>query len=123
MAFPTPLLDARFAREKKQNEQDRQRLLQMTVGWLQSNAARYGIDRGYVFGSVMERDRFSQYSDVDLAVETHKTGDVFALMSSLSMHINRDVDLVPLDQCHFSEKIRKAGMEWIANELPDSPQK
>lgn len=71
MAFPTPLLDARIAREKKQNEADRQRLLPATVKWLEENAARYGIDRGYVFGSVTECDRFTQYSDTDLAVETH----------------------------------------------------
>ena len=123
MAFPTPLLDARLAREKKQNEQDRQRLLSMTIDWLVKNAARYGIEKGYVFGSVTERDRFSQHSDVDLAVATHKTGDICALMGALSMHINRDVDVVPLDQCHFAEKIRRVGIEWIANGSPESPQK
>ena len=118
MAFPTPLLDARLAREKKQNEEDRQRLLPMTLDWLAENAARYGIDKGYVFGSVTERDRFTQHSDIDLAVETHKVGDVCALMSGLSMVVMRDIDMVPLDQCHFAEKIRRVGLIWIATELP-----
>ena len=59
MGFPTPLLDARLAREKKQNEADRQRLLPMTVAWLEENAARYGIESGYAFGAVTECDRFN----------------------------------------------------------------
>ena len=94
----------------------------MTVDWLQVNAARYGFDRGYVFGSVTECDRFTQYSDVDLAVETHKVGNVCALMGALSMHLNRDVDLVPLDQCHFAYKIRKLGLPWTVNVSLASPQ-
>ena len=123
MVFPTPVLDARLAREKKQNEQDRQRLLQMTVDWLQENAARYGIDRGYVFGSVTERDRFTQHSDIDLAVNTHKTGNICALMGALSTNVNREVDLIPLDQCHFADKIRRIGLPWTANRFSASPQK
>lgn len=118
MGFPTPLLDARLARERKQNEEDRQQLLQMTVAWLEENATRYGVERGYVFGSVIEYNRFSQYSDIDLAVETHKTGNICALMGALSMHINRDIDVVPLDQCHFAKKIRTVGLPWTANGLP-----
>ena len=123
MGFPTPLLDARLAKEKKQNEEDRPRSLQMTVAWLEENAARYGVDQGYVFGSMTEGDRFSQHSGVDLAVGAHKAGDIFALMGALSMHLNRDVDVVPLDQCHFASKIRKVGIEWSANTSLDSPRK
>ena len=93
------------------------------MAWLEENAAHYGVEQGYVFGSVTERGRFSQHSDVDLAVETHKTGDIFALMGALSMHLNRDVDVVPLDQCHFASRIRKVGIEWSANTSSDLPQK
>ena len=115
MTFPTPLLDARLAREQAANEQARQQILAMTQCWLSNNAARYGIERGYIFGSVTMTGRFSDHSDVDLAVETHKTGDICALMDDLSMHINRNVDLIPLDQCHFAEKIRRIGLSWTQN--------
>ncbi|MGB3293674.1 MAG: nucleotidyltransferase domain-containing protein [Phormidesmis sp.] len=118
MTFPTPLLDARLARQKAANEQARQQILQMTQHWLSSNAARYGIESGYIFGSVTVPGRFSDRSDVDLAVETHKTGDICALMGDLSMYINRDVDLIPLDQCHFAEKIRRIGLSWTQNASP-----
>ncbi|MEM8503577.1 MAG: nucleotidyltransferase domain-containing protein [Cyanobacteria bacterium P01_D01_bin.1] len=116
MAFPTPLLDARLAREKAQNEQDRQQLLQQALDWLPANAQRYGIEGGYVFGSVTEPNRFTQRSDIDLAVETHKTGDVCGLMSALSAHLCRDVDCVPLNQCHFASKIGKTGLAWTVKD-------
>ena len=119
MTFPTPLLDARLAREKTQNEQIRQQLVQQTLDWLTENAQRYGVKRGYIFGSLTMPDRFTQRSDIDLVVETHKTGDICALMGGLSQIVLRDIDMVPLDQCDFAEKIRRTGLVWIAKELPD----
>ena len=117
MTFPTPLLDARLAREKIQNEQARQQLLQQTLDWLSNNAQSYGVESGYVFGSVVEPNRFTQHSDIDLAVETHKTGNICGLMGGLSRCVMREVDIVPLDQCHFEEKIRRVGVAWTAKEL------
>jgi uncharacterized protein len=123
MAFPTPLLDARLAKQKASNEQVRQKLLQETLHWLNGHTLKYGIQAGYIFGSVTQRDRFTEHSDIDLAIETHKTGDICGLMGDLSMHLNRDVDLIPLDQCHFAQKIRQVGLPWKANNSPDSPLK
>jgi len=45
--------------------------------------------------------------------------DICALIGAISMRLNRDVDVVPLDQCHFAEKIRRMGMVRTANKLPD----
>ncbi len=123
MAFPTPLLDARLAREKEQNEFDRLQLLESAVEWLRANAETYGIAHGYIFGSVTEPGRFTQTSDVDVAVDTWETGNICGLMGYLSLHLNRDVDVIPLDQCHFADKIRHLGMPWSVNDSPDSLQK
>ncbi len=123
MAFPTPLLDARLAREKKQNEADRLQLLKSAMEWLCAHSATYGITRGYVFGSVTEPGRFTRRSDIDMAVDTWNTGNICGLMGDLSLHLNRDVDIVPLDQCHFADKIRRQGMPWSVNDSPDSLQK
>ncbi|MBE9064590.1 nucleotidyltransferase family protein [cf. Phormidesmis sp. LEGE 11477] len=117
MAFSTHLLDARLARERKQNEQTRQQILQETLDWLTANAERYGISSGYLFGSVIVPNRFTQRSDIDLAVETYKEGNICALMSGIP--VMRDVDVVPLDQCHFAEKIRQEGIAWTAKELSE----
>ncbi|NJM85279.1 MAG: nucleotidyltransferase domain-containing protein, partial [Leptolyngbyaceae cyanobacterium RM2_2_21] len=75
--------------------------------WLQQNAARFGIDEGYLFGSVTQPGRFTQHSDVDVAIESIAAGQPFGLLSYLSTHLDREVDVVPLDQCHFADKIAR----------------
>jgi len=118
--FPTPLLDARRAQRRAQNEADRQRLLRTALRWLQDHGWQFGFDRGYLFGSITQPGRFTEYSDLDVAVETFK-GEVSLGMSSYLMtDLDRDVDLVPLDRCHFAAKIRREGILWIASIGPDS---
>lgn len=117
--FPTPLLDKKLVQIRLQNEAERKHLLQEALSWLQQNAARFGVEQGYLFGSVTQEGNFSQRSDLDLAIESLKEGDPFGLMSYLSLHLNREVDLVPLDRCHFADKIRRTGILWNANRLPD----
>ena len=62
---------------------------------------------------------FSDSSDVDMAIATLKDGDPFGFMSYLSLHLNLDVDLVPLEQCHFAAKIRATGISWKVTRSPD----
>jgi len=118
--FPTPVLDQQLARQRQQWERDRQAVLAAAQTWLADHAQQFGIDQGYLFGSVTQVGRFSQHSDLDLAVPTLSQGDPFGLASYLSLHINRDVDVVPLDQCHFADKICRTGLQWSTNRLPDS---
>lgn len=89
-------------------------MLQVTLAWLSENAARYDINSGYIFGSLTMPQKYSQHSDIDLAVETYRTGDICAMMGGLSTVVLRDIDVVPLDQCHFAEKIRRTGLAWSA---------
>lgn len=117
--FPTPLLDQKLAEQKALNETNRQYLLQKAQLWLEQNANKFGIKQGYLFGSMTQPWRFSQSSDLDLAVDSLEQGDPFGLISHLSTHLDRDVDLVPLDQCHFEDKIRQTGMVWKATSSPD----
>ncbi len=119
MSFPTPLFDKKLQELQLQNERDRQHLLPEALAWLQQNASRFNIQQGYLFGSITQVGKFSAESDIDLAVEGLKDGDPFALISYLSLHVNREVDLVPLDQCHFADKIRQTGILWNVNKLPD----
>lgn len=117
--FPTPLLDARLAQQRRQAEQLRQRLLDETLQWLSAQGRDFGILQGYVLGSVTRPGSFSEGSDIDIAVDSLKTGDPFGLMGYLSLHLNRDVDLVALDQCHFAAKIRATGILWNVTKLRD----
>lgn len=114
MPFSTHRLDAILAQRQAEAEATRQDLLKKALQWLQENAAAYGIRHGYLFGSITESGRFRQSSDIDLAIETLKEGQPFGLMGALSLQVNREVDLAPLDQCHFADKIRQVGIAWTA---------
>lgn len=119
MPFPTPLLDRKLSEQREQSERDRKHLLQVALTWLQQNAARFGIEQGYLFGSIVQAGRFSPQSDLDLAVDSLSQGDPFSLGSYLSLQVNREVDVVPLDQCHFATKIRQTGIRWTTDKLLD----
>ncbi|MEO0407399.1 MAG: nucleotidyltransferase domain-containing protein, partial [Cyanobacteria bacterium P01_A01_bin.135] len=109
----------KLQQQRRQNECDRQQVLQAALAWLREHGAQFGIEQGYLFGSVTQPGRFTARSDVDLAVAGLTPGDPFGLMSFLSTEVNRDVDLVPLDQCHFAEKIRREGVQWSTSRLLD----
>jgi predicted nucleotidyltransferase len=68
--YPTPILDAAIARRQQQDEQQRQVTLSQIWTWLNEFGAIYGIPQAYVFGSVTRPHRFTDYSDVDIAVES-----------------------------------------------------
>lgn len=118
--FPTPVLDRQWAQQREQWERDRQTVLSAAQTWLISHAEEFGIKQGYLFGSVIQAERFSNQSDLDIAVDTLSVGDPFGLASYLSLQVNRDVDVVPLDQCHFADKIRQIGRPWSTTKSPDS---
>ena len=119
VSFSTPLLDKKLAQQRLQSEVERQHLLKEALIWLEQNAGQFAVESGYLFGSVTQPGKFSQNSDIDLAVESLQDGDPFGLASYLSLHLNREVDLVPLDQCHFAPKIRQIGILWNGNKLQD----
>jgi uncharacterized protein len=121
MSFPTPLLDRKLAELRQQSERDRQQLLQTALTWLQHHAAQFEIEQGYLFGSITQPGKFSPQSDLDLAVECLSQGYPFGLSSYLSLHVNREVDIVPLDQCHFAAKIRQTGMPWSTSKPSGDP--
>ncbi|MEM1310356.1 MAG: nucleotidyltransferase domain-containing protein [Cyanobacteria bacterium P01_H01_bin.153] len=105
-------MDRELAQQRQQWECDRQALVPVAQTWLKQHAHQFGLEQGYLFGSVTQANKFSAHSDVDIAVETFKQGDPVGLVGYLLLHIDREVDIVLLDQCHFAGKIRRTGIEW-----------
>jgi len=69
--------------------------------------------RVYIFGSVLKPGRFTENSDIDVALESEPTGtSVYQLISILGESIGRRVDVVLLDECRFKDKILKEGEAW-----------
>jgi uncharacterized protein len=117
-AFRTDLLDEAIAQRRQRNEQSRQAILAALMDWLTVHAAEFGIERAYIFGSLSRPGRFTERSDVDLAIESMRADRFFEAISTLSEALGRDVDLVELEKCHFGDRIREQGILWTNATLP-----
>ena len=110
--FNTYLLDEALIRSKKALEEERQLTLDQVKQWLEVNGKRYGIEKAYIFGSLICPNRFTKKSDVDLAVESIEPEHMFMAMTALAEALEREVDLVELFKCPFAHRIRQEGILW-----------
>jgi predicted nucleotidyltransferase len=70
-----------------------------------------------VFGSLANRSRFTENSDIDVALESEPAGlSLYQLTSLLAERLGRRVDVVLLPECRFRDKILREGEAWT---LPD----
>ena len=113
MPFNTQLLDEVLAERQENHEQERRKVLQQVLEWLQRSGSNYGIEKAYLFGSVTQPMRFHEASDVDLAVEAINSVKQIEAIADLSMVLLRDVDIVNLRHCHFAHRIRERGLLWM----------
>jgi len=94
------------------------------LGWLEVRAQvrrdlRTALDalipgeRVWIFGSLTQPGRFTDASDVDVALEAEPAViSAGRLSSELSERLARPVDVVLLDTCRFRDKIRREGELW-----------
>jgi predicted nucleotidyltransferase len=70
-----------------------------------------------VFGSLTKPGKFSEYSDVDIALETEPPGmSVYQLSSLLAERLGRPVDVLLLPECRFRERIIREGEQWTLSD-------
>jgi predicted nucleotidyltransferase len=110
--FATSQLDQIISDRRLKLEEEREEMLRKTQAWLEEFATEYGIEKAYIFGSVTRPGKFHQNSDVDLAVEQIKPEKYCLAISLLSAHLQREVDVIELEKCHFSDRLRQTGILW-----------
>ena len=64
----------------------------------------YGIKRAFLFGSLLDKTRFTDRSDVDLAVEGLKKAAFFEAVGRLFQLGQFHIDLLPWEECKQSLK-------------------
>ena len=112
MTFDTSLLKKAIIQQAAEREHLRRQTLADVQTLLDELAPQYGLEEAYLFGSVVKNGRFHEKSDVDIAVTSLKPEGFFGLLSDLSLALGRDVDMVPLEHCHFAHRIREEGILW-----------
>ncbi|MBA3028881.1 MAG: nucleotidyltransferase domain-containing protein [Desulfobacteraceae bacterium] len=72
----------------------------------------YRWDALYIFGSITRPGHFDQYSDIDIGVQGLDKYLHYRFLADLSGKLERDVDVVRLEDCCFSEAIKSRGIRW-----------
>jgi len=70
--------------------------------------------RVWIFGSLIEQARFSDTSDIDLALERRPSSfSDYWLQGELELRLGRRVDLVLFAESRVQGKIQREGQLWI----------
>jgi hypothetical protein len=111
-SFDTALLDRALRQKKQEREKLRREMIQKLKRAVPKLAESYGIDRVLLFGSAIKPGRFHERSDLDVAVAGLASEDYFSFMAALSRAIERDVDVVHIEDENAKRLIRKSRLLW-----------
>jgi hypothetical protein len=110
-AFPKIWYEAKL---KEQEDVERMRILtvQRIKKTLKILEKKYCWNEVYLFGSVAEKGKFRRNSDIDIAVKGLNKFDYYEFVGEISSLLDKRVDVVLLEDCHFADAIRKKGIKW-----------
>ena len=104
------MLDRALARQRGEREALRLAVQAQALQLL--DELPVALDEAILFGSVVRPGRFDARSDVDIAVPDLEPRAFFTLMGHLEEGLGREIDLVPIDTCHFADSIRRTVLRW-----------
>ena len=73
---------------------------------------KYCWDEAYLFGSVAEKGKFRRHSDIDIAVTGLDKYEYYEFVGEISSFLDKRVDVILLEECHFADAIKKKGLKW-----------
>ena len=114
MPYDTSVLDRALAQRRAESEEQRQATLARVLAVLDEVAPGFGVHEAYVFGSLARPGRYHAQSDIDVAVCWPGGTGFFDLAGDVSRRLGQDIDILPLDQIHFADKIRREGIKWTS---------
>lgn len=101
-----------LARKEEEREKLRCAVLARLDEALKVLSAKYSWDEIFIFGSVARKGTFHDRSDVDIGIEGLDPLQHYAFVGELSGLLERDVDVVLLEECGFAERIKEKGLKW-----------
>ena len=99
---------------KKQADQEKMRItvIQQINKALNRLDKKYHWDEVYLFGSVAQKGKFRRNSDIDIAVQGLDKLEHYAFIGEISDLLNKRVDVILLEECHFADSIKERGIKW-----------
>jgi predicted nucleotidyltransferase len=108
-----PLFEEILARKREGREQERLRLLALTIDALKTIAPRFAICEAYVTGSLCQEGRFHSHSDIDIAVAGLTHENYFTFMAAMQEMLPIQVEVIELENCRFADKIIENGIKVV----------
>jgi len=97
---------------RRQRERQRNRMLDTVWNAIEQLSHTYQWDDLYIFGSATEPERFSEFSDIDIGIGGLDKFLHYRFIADLSGLIQKEVDVVRLEDCSFANAIRTRGIRW-----------
>lgn len=110
--FSTHLLARTLIKEREEKEQERQMQLATSFKALNALSRRISFEQAYIFGSLAQPHRFFEDSDVDIAFVGLKDQDFFQTIAFLSRELDREVDVLQLEDHPLWDKVIQEGIRW-----------
>ena len=107
-----PIWHKELLKKSARQEKDRLKTLKEVETALDELEKKYHWDEAYIFGSLCGKKEFRQTSDVDIALMGLNKFDLYALVGDISLRLNRQVDVVRMEECGFSKSIISRGIKW-----------
>jgi predicted nucleotidyltransferase len=110
--FSTHLLDRALVREREGREQQRHKQIAAVLKALDALSHRISFEQAYIFGSLAKPYRYFEDSDVDIAFVGLKDQDFFQTIAFLSGELDREVDVLQLEDHPLRDKVMREGIKW-----------
>jgi predicted nucleotidyltransferase len=106
------LWEATLAEKYRQREGQRQQILADAINALKIYFRGKQVSKVYLTGSILRKGKYYPFSDLDIAVEGLEE-DYFETLVQLEDLLGRDVDLIELESCRFSQEIQERGLKIL----------
>jgi predicted nucleotidyltransferase len=113
MQFSTYVLDESLKKKRVEKEKLRKYTLKKLDTILSEMSQIIFFKDAYIFGSITKPHQFTEESDVDIAFLGLDDKDFFKAMSFISGQLERDVDIIQIENHRLSEKVVNEGIKWI----------
>lgn len=110
-AIPARWHKAIFERAAER-EKLRMRILNQIDSALTTLEKKYHWEDSYLFGSVAQKGKFRENSDIDLAISGLNKLEHYAFTGEISELLDKPVDVVLLEECIFAQSIKEKGLKW-----------
>ena len=102
---------AKEEKEKALQEQNRLAVLEKVILTLKEEFQGSTVEV-YLIGSVTQPFRFSANSDIDIVLKNYP-GDRFEFWAKLEGKLDRRVEIIVFETCHFQDFVLKQGLKVV----------